>query len=134
MFSDSRLKHDIKPLAGTLDKLLKLRGYSYQYSDDAVKQRLALPGDQLGLIAEEVQQVFPDWVETDSSGYRYVTERATTALMVEALRDLRTEKDKQIDALKAGNEKLKAESEKLKADSDALRARLDRLEAALKAK
>ncbi len=106
VFSDERLKHDIKPMNGTLDRLLQLRGYTYEYNAEAVTNRLALPGTQIGLLAQEVERVFPDWVATDAQGYRYVTERATTALMVEALRDLRTEKDAEIDALNARIERL----------------------------
>ncbi|MBS0197888.1 MAG: DVUA0089 family protein [Planctomycetes bacterium] len=120
VFSDERLKHDITPMAGTLDRLLKLRGYTYEYNDDAVQNRLAMPGTQIGLLAQEVEAVFPDWVQKDAEGYRYVTERATTALMVEALRDLRAEKDlvkqdaqKQIDTLRTQNEELKARLERL---------------------
>ena len=116
-FSDSRLKHDVRPMEGTLDRLLSLRGYSFEYNADAVRDRMAIPGRQLGLLAEEVEKIFPDWVEKDTSGYRYVTERATTALMVEALRDLRAEKDREI-------------AEKTREISE-LKARLDRLEAAL---
>jgi hypothetical protein len=117
VFSDERLKHDIKPMAGTLDRLLQLRGYTYQYNTDAVESRLALPGTQIGLMAQEVERIFPDWVAKDKDGFRYVTERSTTALMVEALRDLRTEKDAAIQALREQNERLQA--------------RLDRLENAL---
>jgi hypothetical protein len=105
-YCDQRLKHDIEPMQGTLDKLLRLRGYTFEYNPDAIEHNLALPGKQAGLIAQEVQQVFPDWVEQDKSGYLFVTERATTALMVEALRDLRTEKDEQIKALEAKIERL----------------------------
>ena len=108
VFSDERLKHDITPMSGTLDRLMKLRGYSYEYNAEAVQNRLALPGRQIGLLAQEVETVFPDWVDRDSEGYRYVTERATTALMVEALRDMRNEKDREIDALKARNEHLES--------------------------
>lgn len=93
VLSDPRAKHDIAPLTGTLDKLLSLRGYSFLYNDDRVASGIALPGTQVGLMADEVARVFPDWVSTDATGTRYVTERATTALMVEALRDLRREKD-----------------------------------------
>jgi hypothetical protein len=117
VFSDERLKHDIKPMAGTLDRLLQLRGYTYEYNTDAVESRLALPGTQIGLMAQEVERVFPDWVAKDEQGFRYVTERSTTALMVEALRDLRAEKDTAIQTLRDENSLLKA--------------RLDRLENAL---
>ncbi|MBY0113374.1 MAG: tail fiber domain-containing protein [Phycisphaerales bacterium] len=123
-YSDARLKHDITPLKGTLDRLLQLRGYSFEYNADAVERKLALPGTQLGLIAQEVQQVFPDWVQKDKSGYLFVTERATTALMVEALRDLRTEKDTQLEALRKAKD----------AEIADLKARLERLEKAIEAR
>lgn len=117
-YSDARLKHDIKPMSGTLDRLLQLRGYTFEYNQDAIDARLALPGTQLGLLAQEVEQVFPDWVEKDKDGYRFVTERATTALMVEALRDLREEKTREIEEIRKAKDAEIAE----------LRARLDRLE------
>ncbi|MEK6703825.1 MAG: tail fiber domain-containing protein [Planctomycetota bacterium] len=125
VFSDERLKHDIMPLSGTLDRLLKLRGYSYEYDPKAVAERLALPGIQIGLLAQEVERVFPDWVAKDAQGYRYVTERATTALMVEALRDLRAEKDSELGAAK---EEIKT----LRTQAAELSARLERLESATK--
>jgi hypothetical protein len=71
-------------------------------------------------MADEVERVFPDWISRDEHGTRFVTERSTTALMVEALRDLRSEKDRELAAKQAEIENLKA--------------RLDRLEAALIAK
>ncbi|MBX9738097.1 MAG: tail fiber domain-containing protein, partial [Phycisphaerales bacterium] len=123
-FSDERLKHDIKPMAGTLDRLLQLRGYSFEYNADAVASNMGLPGTQLGLIAQEVERVFPDWVQKNANGYRYVTERSTTALMVEALRDLRAEKDRQIDALKADAARRDAENAELKARLAAIEAAL----------
>ncbi|MBL0869226.1 MAG: tail fiber domain-containing protein [Phycisphaerales bacterium] len=115
--SDPRAKHDIAPLTGTLDKLMSLRGYSFLYNDDRVASGQALPGTQFGLMADEVARVFPDWVSTDATGTRFVTERATTALMVEALRDLRREKDEvaaQASADRREVEALKAEVAQLK--------------------
>ncbi|HLP82889.1 MAG TPA: tail fiber domain-containing protein [Phycisphaerales bacterium] len=120
VLSDPRAKHDIAPLTNTLDRLLTLRGYSYEYNADMIAQGIALPGRQMGLMADEVERVFPDWITRDDKGTRFVTERSTTALMVEALRDLRTEKDRELAAKQA--------------EIDNLKARLDRLEAALIAK
>lgn len=120
VLSDPRAKHDIAPLTNTLDRLMSLRGYSYEYNADMVEQGVALPGRQIGLMADEVERIFPDWITRDDKGTRFVTERSTTALMVEALRDLRTEKDRELAAKQAEIENLKA--------------RLDRLEAALIAK
>lgn len=120
VLSDPRAKHAITPLTNTLDRLMNLHGYSYEYNADMIEQGIALPGRQIGLMADEVERVFPDWITRDENGTRFVTERSTTALMVEALRDLRTEKDRELAAKQAEIENLKA--------------RLDRLEAALIAK
>jgi hypothetical protein len=108
VLSDERTKTDIQPMTGTLDRLLQLRGHAYSYKPEFVENGRALPGTQIGLVAQEVEAVFPDWISTGPDGMKQVTERSTTALMVEALRDLRAEKDAEINALKARLEKLEA--------------------------
>lgn len=108
VLSDERTKNDIQPLTGTLDRLLQLKGHAYTYKPEFVQDGRALPGTQVGLVAQEVEAIFPDWVSTGPDGLKQVTERSTTALMVEAMRDLRNEKDAEINALKARLEKLEA--------------------------
>jgi len=100
--SDRRLKHSIEPLVdpgGLLDALLSLKTYSYEYHAEAIDERLASPGRQIGLMAQEVAEVFPDWVDTDADGYLYLTPRGINAILIEALRGLRDEKDREIAAL-----------------------------------
>lgn len=98
--SDARLKHDIAPLPpGSLDKLLALHGRTFEFNEEAIDSKLATPGRKVGLIAQEVEEVFPEWVKEDTEGYKYITEHGTTALFVEALRELRAEKDEQIQTL-----------------------------------
>lgn len=107
--SDIRMKKNVVPMAdggGTLDRLMLLRGYEFEYIKEAIESRLGLAGRQIGLIAQEVEQVFPGWVDVDDDGIMHVTERGTTALMIEALRELRAEKDAEIDRLEAQNEEL----------------------------
>lgn len=108
VLSDERTKTNIQTMTGTLDRLLQLKGHAYTYKPEFVEDGRALPGTQIGLVAQEVETVFPDWVTTGADGLKQVTERSTTALMVEALRDLRTEKDAEINDLKARLEKLEA--------------------------
>lgn len=88
--SDARLKHDIVPLTGTLDRLLALHGVNYAYNDDAPRGYF-VPGRHNGFVAQEVEQVFPDWVSRDDSGFRLVAPKGFEALVVEALRELRAE-------------------------------------------
>jgi len=130
VMSDARLKKDIRSVQrGTLDRLLELRGVEFEYTQEAIEERNVASGTMIGFLAQDVECVFPEWIECDAEGMRYVTERGTTALMVEALRDLRNEKDRQIAEIearhKADLERIEREKNEKIAD---LEARLEKLE------
>jgi len=112
--SDARLKQGVVPLDGALDRLLALRGVEFEYLPVAPAGFHA-PGRHSGFIAQEVEQVFPDWVSEHSSGYKLVASKGFDALTVEALRELRIEKDLQIEALQDDNARLRAELAELRA-------------------
>jgi Chaperone of endosialidase len=77
-------------------RLLKLHGVTYEYKNPAAIHEL--PGQQTGMIAQEVEKIFPEWVETGRDGMKRLSVRGFEALTVEALRELRAEKDAQIRA------------------------------------
>lgn len=117
--SDRRLKKDITPVDDALERLLALRGVTYEYIDhEAIDE---LPGRQTGVIAQEVEEVFPEWVDEGADGYKRVTFRGFEALTVEAMRDLRTEND----ALRATNDELRGSLDELRRTVELLGARLD---------
>lgn len=93
--SDIRLKKNIAPLAGALEKVLQLRGVTFEWNEP--EHAKLLPGTQIGMIGQEVEKVFPGWVGTDANGYKDLTMRGFEALSIEAMRELKTEND----ALKA---------------------------------
>ena len=118
--SDKRLKKNIQDLDGALDKLLKLRSVTYEYKDP--KHRYYLAGEQTGFIAQEVEEVFPEWVQPlpfgpdeDEPDLKGVSVTGFPALSVQALRELRAEKDAQIDALKQANSALETRLARLEA-------------------
>ena len=59
--SDQRMKRNIQPLSGSLDKLMRLEGVTYRY-DGEDYNRLMPPDTRtyIGLIAQQVEQVFPE--------------------------------------------------------------------------
>jgi Chaperone of endosialidase len=87
--SDQRLKQNIRPLNGALDKLLSLRGVLYEWKKP--EQHGNLTGPQIGLIAQEVEEIFPGWVDTNTDGYKTLTIRGFEALTIEALKELKAE-------------------------------------------
>lgn len=89
--SDRRLKKDITPIKSALDNLLKLRGISYEWKEPRKHGNLTEP--QIGMIAQEAEKVFPEWVGTDQDGYKDLGIRGFEALTVEAIRELKSELD-----------------------------------------
>jgi len=99
--SDERLKKNVRNLEGALDSLLRLRSVSFEFKDpEAVHER---PGRHNGFIAQEVENVFPEWVSPIADGMKAVAPVGFESLTVQALRELRAEKDAQIKALREQN-------------------------------
>ncbi len=96
-YSDARVKKNVESLDGALEQLLRLRGVTFEYKEPYAK--FGTSGRQIGLIAQEVEKVFPDWVDEAPNGDKWVTVRGLEALVVEALRDLRTERAVEIERL-----------------------------------
>ena len=89
--SDKRLKQNVQTLESALDKVGQLRGVSFEWKD--ARQ----PGTQIGVIAQEIETVLPELVLTNSEGYKSVAYSQITAVLIEAVKEL-----------KAQNEELKA--------------------------
>ncbi|HQW86605.1 MAG TPA: tail fiber domain-containing protein [Flavobacteriales bacterium] len=119
--SDLRLKKNVAPLTGSLNTLLGLRGVTFEYKDPVAIHEL--PGTRIGFIAQEVEQVLPDWVE-EVDGYKRLTIRGFEALAVEALRELQAENT----ALRAELETLRGQQTRLMSALERTEARLDAIE------
>jgi hypothetical protein len=102
--SDARLKKNVNTIEHALDDLLALRGVTYQWIDPASQG--GMDGTYTGMIAQDVEPVFPEWIGEDANGYKTLTVIGFEGIVVEALRDLRAEKDAQIEALRSENQRL----------------------------
>jgi hypothetical protein len=80
--SDRRYKSDIEVLKSPLANLLKLSGYSY-FNNLSQKK-------DLGVIAQEVESVYPELVQTDAEWYKSVEYGNLVAPIIEAIRELST--------------------------------------------
>jgi len=100
--SDIALKKDVRPLTGALDTLLQLRGVSFEWIEPEKQGNLT--GRQIGMVAQEVEPVMPEWVGMDRHGYKELAIRGFEALTVEAFRDLQQKND----TLQAHNQALEA--------------------------
>ena len=92
--SDRRLKKDIEPLTRALESLLKLRGVTYDWRKPEDQGKHAAER-QTGFIAQEVEEVFPSWVDENKDGFKTLAIQPAHlgALEVEAIRELKAEND-----------------------------------------
>jgi hypothetical protein len=93
--SDEKLKKNVKTLDSSLDKILQLRGVSFDWIKDGEAG--------IGLIAQEVEQVFPVLVSEagDTKSVHYAN---LVAPLIEAIKEQQAE----IDSLEARIKKLEA--------------------------
>lgn len=76
--SDRALKHDIKPIKQALDKVQNLGGYTFKYNNSGK--------ESVGVIAQEVEQVFPQLV-TGKEGEKSVSYGNIVGLLIEAIKE-----------------------------------------------
>ena len=80
--SDKRLKTNVIPIKGGLDKVLKLNGYTFNWKN-AVNSK-----NDAGMIAQEVLDIFPEAVFINpNDGYYGVNYSRFPALLVEAIKE-----------------------------------------------
>ena len=78
--SDENLKKDITSVGSALDKVKKLRGVDYTWKDTNEKGK--------GVIAQELQEVFPELVSEEPNGYLSVNYNGLIAVLIEAIKEL----------------------------------------------
>jgi len=107
--SDKRLKENVKTLPkDTLEKVLKLRGVTFQWRREKFKDKSLSEGTQIGVIAQEVEREFPELVSAGADGYKFVAYDRLSAILLEAIKAQQTE----IDGLKARLNKLEGKQAK----------------------
>lgn len=84
--SDIRLKKNIQPIADALAKVMQLQGVTYEWNKEGMEEGL-----NIGLIAQEVEKILPEVVDTDNEGYKSVQYSVLVALLIEAIKEQQVE-------------------------------------------
>ncbi|MDP6097251.1 MAG: tail fiber domain-containing protein [Gammaproteobacteria bacterium] len=101
------------PLTHALDAILQLQGKTYHWKEDT-----AFTNKQdIGLVAQEVEKVFPELVAEDEQGYKGIAYSKLTAVLIEAIKEQQaqmidqqqqmTEQEARFTALEKENTQLK---------------------------
>lgn len=82
--SDKRYKKQIKKIDNSLALLQRINGVSYAYRDQEFAARNFSKKRTLGVIAQEVEKVFPNLVHENEDGYKSVNYDGLIPVLIEA--------------------------------------------------
>jgi hypothetical protein len=102
--SDARFKQNIRPIPDALARVASLNPVAYDWRTDQFPDRHFAPGPQIGFIAQELEQLFPELVTEDAEGYKHVNYGQLTPVLVAAIQQLK----QRIEALETENAALHA--------------------------
>ncbi len=104
--SDIRFKENVTPIQDALFKIKQLQGIEFDWKPLTTEEKKTLhsnEGHDVGVIAQEVEKVLPEVVQTRESGYKAVKYEKIIPLLIEGIK----EQQEQIEELKKEVEELK---------------------------
>lgn len=85
--SDIKFKKNLLPINDSLGKILKLEGHSYEWKTGEFKEKGFSEGRHYGVIAQEIEKVLPEVVNTSPDGSKAVAYTEIIPVMIEAIKE-----------------------------------------------
>ena len=86
--SDERLKNNIQPIKNPIEKINSISGNSFSWNEE--KQDI-YKGNDYGVIAQEIEKILPELVDTRDDGYKAVKYDKLISLLIEGIKELSSE-------------------------------------------
>jgi hypothetical protein len=85
--SDIRFKKNLNPIDNALDGITSLSGVTYKWNQENFPRKNFNTREQIGVIAQDVEDVYPQLVYTDNEGYKRVDYSKLSAVLIEAIKE-----------------------------------------------
>ena len=106
VFSDVRLKRNIESMDSVIEKVVRLNPIKYEWKETAPGSKYS-PGKHIGLVAQEVEEVFPELTGEVSRGYKSIKYGKLSAVLVKAIKEQQQQIEGLRKEIKALNSKIK---------------------------
>lgn len=126
--SDLRLKKNVNLIPNALNRILSLKGVSFNWRTDEFPKFNFEEGSNLGFIAQDMENVFPELVRTEKNGYKSIAYDNLTPVLVEAIK----EQQKIIINQTAEINKIESELNILKSELKEQKKEIERIKKSLK--
>ena len=84
--SDKNFKENIIPIQNALEKISKISGNTYDWKPE-LKEFHGFEGNDVGVIAQEIEEILPQLVTTRETGYKAVKYDKLVALLIEGIKE-----------------------------------------------
>jgi hypothetical protein len=96
--SDKRYKKNVINIQNPLEKLQQINGVEFDWTEEYMAQHGGEDGyfireHDIGVIAQEIESILPEIVATREDGYKAVKYDRIVALLIEAIKELKSEVD-----------------------------------------
>jgi hypothetical protein len=92
--SDERLKTNLQPIDNALTKVSMLNGVTFDWNATARESKPNRTRREAGVIAQQVEKVLPEVIETRLDGYKAVDYEKLVPLLIEAIKELSDKVDR----------------------------------------
>ncbi|MEW6181106.1 MAG: tail fiber domain-containing protein [Chloroflexota bacterium] len=86
IYSDSRLKVNISPIKDPLQAILSLNGVTFFWNTSDYPELGLSNEPQIGFIAQELEQVYPELVHVHENGYKTIDYVSLIPVLTEAIK------------------------------------------------
>tara|TARA_B110000444_G_C18379321_1_gene384080 strand:- start:46 stop:516 length:471 start_codon:yes stop_codon:yes gene_type:complete len=90
--SDIRFKNNIVPIKNPLEKLKKINGYTFVWKES---EHHPNKGNDLGVIAQEIEKILPEVTSTRQNGYKAVRYEKLTPFLISCIKEQQTQIENQ---------------------------------------
>ncbi len=85
--SDQRFKKDVRNIPEALTRLVKLNGVIHGWRHEDYPDMIWKESEEYGVVAQEVEEEFPELVNQDKEGYKYVDYVKFAPIFIEAVKE-----------------------------------------------
>lgn len=102
--SDARLKENVVLIADPIKKIMKIRGVTFDWTDKQINDRggeddFFVRKHDIGVIAQEIEEILPEIVATRDNGYKAVRYEKIVPLLIECIKEQQTQINQILDRL-----------------------------------
>lgn len=100
--SDFQLKENITPITNALDKIAQIEGVEFDWKEISDEERKYVHGNHghdIGVIAQQIEKILPEAVQTRENGYKAVDYKKIIPLLIETIKELNHKVDSQEERL-----------------------------------